>query len=195
MSEILFIRHAETNMAGTFCGHSDPELNECGHVQVRELIDRLRVDDIDAVYTSDLRRAKTTARAIAESFAVDCHVRSALREIYFGEWEGHAWSEIEQHDGGYARRWVMEYPNLPARGGEDIRKFERRILDEVAFLSTQARGRTIAVVTHAGPLRSVLCELNGCSVEDAWEQTKSYCSIVRLSVVARPSRKFAEVGL
>jgi alpha-ribazole phosphatase len=195
MSEILFIRHAETDMVGTFCGHSDPELNERGYVQVGELIERLRADDIDAVYTSDLRRAQTTAKAIAKFFAVDCHVRSALREINFGEWEGHAWSQIEQHDEEYARRWIAEYPHLPARSGEDIHKFERRVLDEMEFLSAQARSRTIAVVTHAGPLRTVLCKLNGCSVENAWEQTKSYCSIVRFSVVPRPSEQFTEVGL
>jgi alpha-ribazole phosphatase len=195
MSEILFIRHAETDMAGTFCGHSDPELNDRGHVQVGELINRLSANDIDAVYSSDLRRAQTTARAIAESFAVDCYVRPALREINFGEWEGHTWREIEQQDEDYARRWVAEYPHLPARGGEDIRGFERRVLGEVGFLSKQIEGRTIAVVTHAGPLRTILCALNGYSTEDAWEQTKSYCSMVRFTVGSRPTVQFAEVGL
>ena len=88
MSELLFIRHAETDMAGTFCGHSDPELNARGRAQVGELIDRLRTEEIGVVYTSDLRRAHATGMAIAEAFAVDCHVRSALREINFGQWEG-----------------------------------------------------------------------------------------------------------
>src|ERR1700678_741680 len=105
MSEIIFIRHAETDMAGTFCGHSDPELNARGRVQLAELIDRLRVEDICAVYASDLRRAHTTGRAIADTFGVDCHVRSALREINFGQWEGATWEEIEQRDDAYARRW------------------------------------------------------------------------------------------
>ena len=195
MSEILFIRHAETNMAGTFCGHSDPDLNERGHIQAGELIDRLHGEDIDAVYSSDLRRAQTTARAIAKAFTVSCHVRPALREINFGEWEGRTWSEIEQRDEEYARRWAAEYPHLPARGGEDIREFERRVLDEVEFLSTLAKGRNIAVVTHAGPLRTVLCALNGCTAEDAWELTKSYCSTVRFAVATRPSMQFPEVDL
>lgn len=194
MSEILFIRHAETDMAGTFCGHSDPELNERGHVQVGELTTRLRADDIDAVYTSDLRRAQTTAEAIAKSFAVDCNVRPALREINFGEWEGHTWKEIEQQDQDYARRWVAEYPNLPARGGERFSEFELRVLNEVRFLSAQAGRCNIAVVTHAGVLRTVLCTLKGCSAEQAWEQTRSYCSIVRHTVAAWSSPQFTEVG-
>jgi alpha-ribazole phosphatase len=194
MSEILFIRHAETDMSGTFCGHSDPELNDRGHVQISELIDRLRAEDIDAVYSSDLRRAVVTAEAIAKFFAVSCHVRPALREINFGEWDGHSWAEIEQQDKEYARRWVAEYPNLPARGGEGFLEFELRALNEVRFLSAQAGRCNIAVVTHAGVLRTVSCNLNGYSAEQAWEQTKSYCSIVRHTVPALSSPQFTEVG-
>ncbi len=84
MSELLLIRHAETDMAGTFCGHSDPELNARGRVQLGELINRLRKEKIGVVYSSDLRRAHTTGMAIAEAFNVACHLRSTLREINFG---------------------------------------------------------------------------------------------------------------
>ena len=178
MSEILFIRHAETDMAGTFCGHSDPELNTCGHAQVAELINKLHAEDIAMVYASDLRRAHATGKAIAEAFDVDYHVRPRLREINFGQWEGLTWKEIEHRDGAYARRWMAEYPLLTAPDGEGFRDFERRVLDEVRLLSSTV-GHRIAVVTHAGVIRTVLCTLAGLRDEDAWEQTKSYCSIVR----------------
>jgi alpha-ribazole phosphatase len=182
MSELLLIRHAETDMAGTFCGHSDPELNACGRVQLSDLINRLRMEKIGVVYTSDLRRAHTTGMAIAKAFNVDCHGRSALREIDFGRWEGTTWEEIELRDVVYARRWIAEYPRLPAPDGEGIRHFERRVLGEVKFLSLEAEvaERRIAVVTHAGVLRTVLCALLGWSEDKAWEQTRSYCSVVRM---------------
>src|SRR5882757_7434908 len=131
MSDLLFIRHAETDMAGTFCGHSDPELNERGRIQLSKLINRLRMENIGVVYTSDLRRAHTTGTAIAEAFNVDCHVRPALREINFGQWEGITWEEIERRDDVYARRWIAEYPRLPAPNGETFQNFERRVLGEV----------------------------------------------------------------
>jgi broad specificity phosphatase PhoE len=180
MSELLFIRHAETDMAGTFCGRSDPELNARGRVQVAELIDRLRREEIGVVYTSDLRRAHATGLAIAEAFDADCHVRSALREINFGQWEGMTWQEIERRDPNYAHRWIAEYPRLPAPDGESFCDFERRVLAEVKFLSLEAETANccIAVVTHAGVLRTVLCALLGYSEDSAWEQTKSYCSVV-----------------
>ena len=181
MSELLFIRHAETDMAGTFCGHSDPELNARGRTQLGVLINRLRAEEIGIVYTSDLRRAHTTAETIAEAFGVDCHVRSGLREIDFGSWEGMTWKEIERRDPTYARRWVADYPRLPAPEGEDYHDFERRVLDEVKFLSCGAEASVcrVAVVTHAGVLQTVLRALHDCSEDDAWEQTRSYCSVVR----------------
>jgi alpha-ribazole phosphatase len=196
MSELLFIRHAETDMAGTFCGHSDPELNARGRAQVDELINTLRTEEIGMVYTSDLRRAHTTGMAIADAFAVDCHVRSALREIDFGQWEGATWKEIEQRYDAYARRWIAEYPRLPAPHGESFHEFQRRVLEEVKFLSleTKAAGRRVAVVTHAGVLRTVLCELHGYSEDTAWEQTRSYCSVVRHIGTASCSAQNAEAG-
>jgi broad specificity phosphatase PhoE len=196
MSELLFIRHPETAMAGTFCGHSDPELNARGRVQLGELIDRLLTEKIAVVYTSDLRRAHTTGMAIAEAFSVDCHVRAALREINFGRWEGITWEEIERRDDMYARRWITEHPRLPAPDGESFHDFERRVLDEVKFLSLEAKAADccIAVVTHAGVLRTVLCALHGCSEDKAWEQTRSYCSVVRHTSAASCSVQTAEAG-
>ena len=195
MSELLFIRHAETDMAGTFCGHCDPELNARGRDRLAELIDSLSKDEISAVYTSDLRRAHTTAMAIAKAFGVDCYLRSALREISFGQWEGATWEEIEQRNSTYARRWIAEYPRLPAPDGERVLDFERRVLDEVKFLSLKAEEADcrIAVVTHAGVLRTLLCVLHGCSADLAWEQTKSYCSVIRHASVASSSIRTAEV--
>jgi alpha-ribazole phosphatase len=182
MSDLLFIRHAETDMAGTFCGRCDPELNARGRAQLDDLINRLREEKIGVVYASDLRRAHTTGVAIAETFNVYCHERSALREIDFGQWEGLTWEEIERRDDVYARRWIAEYPRLPAPDGESFHDFERRVLDEVKFLSLKAEASElrIAVVTHAGVLRTVLCALLGWSEDTAWEQTSSYCSVVRI---------------
>jgi alpha-ribazole phosphatase len=194
MSELLFIRHAETDMAGAFCGHSDPELNTRGRAQLDELINRVRMEKIAVVYTSDLRRAHTTGMAIAEAFGVGCHIRPALREINFGQWEGITWKEIERRDDAYSRRWLAEYPRLPAPDGESFLEFERRVLDEVKFLSLEAAaadGR-IAVVTHAGVLRTVLRALHGCSGDNAWEQTRSYCSIVRHTSAASCSVQTVE---
>jgi alpha-ribazole phosphatase len=178
MSRALFIRHAETEMAGRFCGHSDPELNAQGRMQLTSLAQRLSSEPIDAVYSSDLRRASATALAIASVREIPQVVRPALREIDFGQWEGLSWKQIEQMDPEYAQKWVAGYPHVPAPSGESFQAFEARVLEEVSRLLDGKSG-PIAVVTHRGVLRVVLRHLCGCSDDEAWQQTQAYCCIVR----------------
>jgi len=178
MSRVLFIRHAETEMVGRFCGHSDPDLNAQGQAQLVGLAQALSTETIGGVYSSDLRRAQSTAQAIAAGRNVPLTLRPALREIYFGEWDGLSWGEIEQMDPDYARRWVDGYPHITAPAGETFHNFEARVLDEVNDLIGRA-AESIAVVTHAGVLRVVLRQLQGCSDEEAWQQTQPYCCVVR----------------
>jgi alpha-ribazole phosphatase len=178
MSRVLFIRHAETEMAGRFCGHSDPELNAQGRMQLAALTQLLSAEPIDAVYSSDLRRASSTAQAIAAVREIPQVLRPTLREINFGQWEGLSWEQIGQMDPEYAREWVARYPHLPAPSGESFQAFETRVLEEVHRLIDGGPG-PIVVVTHGGVLRVVLRHFFACSEEEAWQQTQGYCCIVR----------------
>jgi alpha-ribazole phosphatase len=178
MSRVLFIRHAETEMAGRFCGHSDPDLNAQGQAQLAGLAQMLATETIEGVYSSDLRRAQSTAQAIAAGRNIPLTLRPALREIHFGEWEGLSWPEIEHLDPEYARRWADGYPRITAPTGEIFQEFEARVLKEISRLIDRG-GESIAVVTHAGVLRVVLRHLQGCSEQEAWQQTQPYCCIVR----------------
>lgn len=175
MSSLLFIRHAETDMAGTFCGHSDPFVNPRGKQQIFDLIARLARETIDEIYSSDLRRAVITAESLAQAFSAPVTQNSSLREIYFGDWEGLAWNEIERLDPTYAKQWIEQFPSLPAPGGESLAHFEARVVDEIRRLLLLAEGRKIAVVTHRGVMRIALRELHGCTDQEAWEQTSSHC--------------------
>ena len=169
MSRVYFIRHGETAMAGRFCGQSDPELNDRGREQA---IGLRSLQGLECVYSSDLRRALSTAEAMGSPVVV----RPALREIHFGQWEGLSWEEIERADADYAGEWIARYPALPAPGGESFSEFEARVVEEIDWLLGQ-RG-PIAVVTHAGVLRVVLQHWHGCSDAEAWQRTQSYGCVV-----------------
>jgi alpha-ribazole phosphatase len=190
MSKIFFIRHAETNMAGTFCGHSNPGLNARGRMQLLELIHSLHAEDVSEIYASDLLRAKETGQGIAEFFAIECHLRPALREINFGQWEGLTWEDIEQRDSAHAQHWLAEYPNLPAPDGECFADFEKRVLDEMELLMPKIQSRNIAVVSHAGVLRTVLSRLYGYSEDECLRETDSYCSVIQLKTPMPSAMRF-----
>jgi alpha-ribazole phosphatase len=180
VTNLFLVRHAETDMAGRFCGHSDPGLNEQGQRQLADLINALSEYAIRGVYTSDLRRARQTAEVIARHFGVGIHVRPGLREIDFGQWEGLSWSEIEARDPVLARNWAEEFPNSTAPFGESFQQFESRVRRETAFLLEEAANSPIAVVTHAGFIRVVLTKWCRVSQHEAWDRTKDYGSVVAL---------------
>ncbi len=175
MTNLLFIRHAETDMAGTFCGHSDPPINERGQKQLSRLIAELHTELIEEIISSDLKRARMTANAIAMSFQVPISFTSKLREIHFGDWEGLSWSAIEHRDPAYARLWTEQYPKCTAPGGESFSKFRARILDEITALIKHGNHKSAAVVTHAGVMRVILSDLCGLDEQDAWNRTSQYC--------------------
>ncbi|HEY1648233.1 MAG TPA: histidine phosphatase family protein [Terracidiphilus sp.] len=179
MDTLLFIRHAETDLAGRFCGHSNPPVNERGVRQVEELLKTLKSESIDAVYASDLSRSLTTADAIGRAFGLSPIAIPGLREIGFGEWEGLTWPEIETRDRDYARRWSDAYPNLPAPGGESFEAFQSRVLIEVKRLIAMTSQRCATVITHAGVMRVVLHSLCGLDEQEAWERTNAYCGFFR----------------
>jgi alpha-ribazole phosphatase len=193
LKNLIFVRHAETNMAGTFCGHSDPELNAQGYAQLKEIVNDLRREDVRNVYSSDLRRAKITGDSIADAFAIECRAKPELREISFGEWEGLTWDQIERKNSSYAQRWLIKYPALAAPAGEPFCHFERRVLREIKHLTARTSEGCAVVVTHAGVLRVILQTLCGCTEASAWEQTRSYGSIIRYRPLDSASGQAIEV--
>lgn len=178
MTEVLFIRHPETDLAGTFCGHSDPPINAAGQAQLATLVHALASETFEAVYTSDLQRASALADALAKTHRVPCVITSALREIHFGEWESLTWSQIEQRNPAAAAAWVSNYPDQSAPNGEPFKVFQARVLNELDSIFTGPKER-IAIVTHAGVIRTMLTTRCNLDETTAWSLTKPYCSVVR----------------
>jgi broad specificity phosphatase PhoE len=148
-----------------------------GEAQLADLIVRLSGKRLERVYSSDLKRAQSTAQAIADAQGIAVEPRAALREIYFGQWEGLLWEEIERRDPQYAQAWMTSFPHLPAPSGETFAAFEARVVHEVTGILDSVDG-PIAVVTHGGVLRVVLQHFCGRSASEAWQETQSYCCVV-----------------
>jgi broad specificity phosphatase PhoE len=183
VSAIILIRHGETDLAGKFCGHSDPGLNAVGEQLLSSLAEKIEPLGITHIFSSDLRRASQTAAALAERLRVRVQCRPGLREVDFGVWEGLNWEEVELQYPREARLWLREFPVRPAPGGEAYGHFVARVEAEFTALFDLYKGATPAVVTHRGVMRYVLTRFFGFSQDDATKQTANYGSIV----VATPS--------
>src|SRR2546423_12995042 len=100
MTKLLLIRHGATvlTLEDRFAGSTDVALSDDGRVQAERLGKRLASEAIAAVYCSDMHRAIDTAAAVARPHGLTPTVRSALREIDHGQWEGMVHKVVEEQD-------------------------------------------------------------------------------------------------
>ena len=90
MTTLLLVRHGETdwNAEGRLQGHTDRPLTDYGRRQAQQLAEELEREEIDAIYSSDLARARETAQIVGERLALPVELDPELREKDWGTWEG-----------------------------------------------------------------------------------------------------------
>ncbi len=175
-SKLLLVRHARTELAGRFCGHSDPPLDEEGQKQLPHLNQQLSTKEFTRVFSSDLLRTRQTAESIAAPRGMEVQFRSNLREIAFGSWEGLTWDELMAREPETAQHWLDHYPNEKAPGGESFELFRSRIRQEITAIADDARGAVAVVVTHAGVIRTFLQDLQLRNEGEGFADL-GYCSV------------------
>jgi len=153
-TRILAIRHGRTawNADSRIQGHTDIELDALGEWQARQVAQALGDEPLQAVYSSDLQRARQTAAPLAARQGLELRIDAGLRERGFGEFEGLSFAQIEQRWPEQATAWRKRDPDFGACGGEVLRDFRDRVVATVRRLAQAHRGQSIALVTHGGVL-------------------------------------------
>ena len=171
MSRLLLVRHGETelNSAERYWGRTDVKLSAAGLRQAERLRDLLAAEPIDAVYSSQLSRARVTAEIIASGRGLEIITCPELREVYFGKLEGLTFAEVSQLYPAVTKLWIERNPRLRYPEGESVREFNRRVSRFVSRLEKHVPEETILVVAHSGSLRVLMCHLLGVEVEH-WRQ-------------------------
>jgi len=182
LSRLLLVRHgiSEFNSTRRFAGYSDVEMNAAGYEQVEKLRDRLAGEKIDAVYSSDLKRAVATAEVICSGRQVDIITCPELREMNYGDAEGLTFQEINSRYPEMAKLIINFNLRLEFPGGESFEGFIERTIKFLDRLNAHAPSATILVAGHSGPLRVLVCFLLGID-QDHWWQIR--CDNASLSIV------------
>ena len=158
MERLLFLfRHGETdwNRAGRLQGHTDTPLNTTGLAQAEALTKRLRPFRLDAVVSSDLARAWTTAQIVAEGLGIPVIAEPGLREANIGDAEGLYWPEVKSRFGEeLTERWFTD-DNAAFPGGESGLETRLRGLAALRRLALQPY-RRIGVSTHGAMVRQLM---------------------------------------
>lgn len=168
LTRILAIRHGETawNVDARIQGHLDIALNPTGQQQALQLARALAEGDRpDAVYSSDLSRARETAEAIREACGLSLQLDQGLRERCFGQFQGHTVEEVRARSPELAERWRQRDPDFVPPQGESLVAFSARCVETVLRLAAQHPGQTVAVVAHGGVLDCLYRAATGLSLQ------------------------------
>lgn len=152
-TRIFAIRHGETawNVDTRIQGHLDIPLNDTGRWQAARVAQAVASNDtIHAIYSSDLRRAHDTARAIAGATGAPLEIHPGLRERGFGRFEGKTYAEIEQLWPEDSEHWRRRTPDWRPEGGESLLQVRERIRQTLSELATRHAGELIVLVAHGG---------------------------------------------
>lgn len=167
---LILVRHGETecNKQDIWHGWDDCALTERGQSQARAVAARLVDEPIDVVYSSPSRRAFETATAIAEQHGLTPIVEEGLRERNAGDLEGMAIPDVlAAHPTIWEDRnadlWGWSPP-----GGETFAQVLARVHESVERLRERHEGQTVAIATHMGPVRVLICELAGIPIAETY---------------------------
>jgi 2,3-bisphosphoglycerate-dependent phosphoglycerate mutase len=183
---LLLVRHGRTlaNRKGLFLGATDVPLDAFGRLQARLVADRIaREWPADAIVTSPLQRARTTAAAVAARLAIEPRVVDDLREMDFGRFEGHSFAEIARLDPAFVDRLAdIADDDLAWPGGEQRRAFYERIWVAFGSIVADYGGQRVVVVAHGGVIGAFMAMLRGQRPSDPRVYGLKNCSVTHVVV-------------
>lgn len=160
---LILIRHGETklNALGVFQGQLDEPLNDVGRGQAQAAAASMADLRPDAIYASDLRRAKQTADEVAKLTGQEVHTDERLREIHCGSWHGRSIDEVSQ-----------EFPQLVEfrRSGQDFRRSATgetaaevadRVCEALLDIIRGNKNQTVMIASHGLAIRVGIARLLG----------------------------------
>lgn len=157
MIHLYLIRHGRQN--STLC-NVDVELSEEGRIQAKLLRERLKNYEIDALYSSNLIRAKQTAEIINETLRLPHMMREELREISFGLMEGKSDEYNDEHFRDFKEEQKKLIEDIPYPGGENGTSVYERAMPVIQEI-VQSGHKNVVIVTHGGTIRVLLAALFG----------------------------------
>lgn len=169
MTEIFLIRHtqAEGNLYRMMQGHWDGDVTAHGWEQIAALAERFKDIPVDAVYSSDLYRARMTAGAVTKYHGeLELQQVPALREIDVGPWEtaffGNVFHEFPQQADDFVNhpgRWHID-------GAETYAAVQERAYAALEDIARRHDGQRVVVVSHGVTIRCIMSRVLGVPLED-----------------------------
>lgn len=158
-TRFVLLRHGQTAMSAArqYSGWSNPELTSVGLEQARRAAAFIgRRGGIDAIVASPLQRCQQTAHEVSEQLGgMPVRTIDGLIEMDFGQWDGLSFSQAHEADPELHSAWLDDSRTAPP-GGESLQQVHRRVKKVREELERKYAGKTIVVVSHVTPIKSIL---------------------------------------
>lgn len=171
MTVLWLARHGQTdwNASGRWQGQSEVPLNAQGRAQAAALAARLNGTPFEAVYSSDLQRARVTAEIIAQRLGLPLRCDGRLREINHGQWEGLLGSEIPARFPVEWQARERDPLHTPSPGGESPVQVAARVWAAADDIARAHPAGPVLIISHGFALATLLCRARGLPLEIAPE--------------------------
>jgi len=155
-ASLILVRHGESVLgrARRYAGHRDTPLSPQGRRAVTRLRTSFRRLRPDLIFSSDLRRCRQTAEILSPD--AEIRISARLRELDFGAWDGRTADSCRRRDPRRFDQWMRDPWSVRPPRGESLSRLWRRVRTFVASLARRHPHRTLALITHGGPIRALL---------------------------------------
>ena len=185
MIRLYITRHGQTewNTQKRFQGHKDSELTSLGEMQALWLSERLKVFEIQKVYSSPIKRASRTAGILVGDRGIDIERVDGLKEMNFGVWEGMNEERLKrEYPVQFHDFWNNPHKYVPVEG-ETYDQVKARVVYELENIIKRHYGKdnSILIVVHGVVLKLLLSHIEGTRLEQLWDPP--YIHPTSLSIV------------
>lgn len=165
-------------------GQLDVPLSDEGREQSRRLADWFVASEpaCDRIFASDLARCAHLGELLAARTGLPLETTESLREQSMGRWQGSDWQAITEWDGTRVTAYWDDYVDTRPPDGESFRDLAERARAWWEGIALPCKGKRIAVVSHAGFIRVLLCQLFGVPLADALRLSPATASHTSLLV-------------
>ena len=181
---LILVRHGQTewNAGGRYQGQSNVALSKLGHRQAECLAKHFPVESLEAIYSSDLDRARETAECVAAGFGLPIRLEPSFRELSFGDWEGLTYQEISTKWPEEAKKLFTAPDALRIPNGETFQELQKRALAKINLLCREHIDKTVAVFAHGAINKTILAGLMHIPLHYLWSirQDNTAVNILRL---------------
>jgi probable phosphoglycerate mutase len=186
VTTLVLVRHGVTahTTAKRFSGglaSANPPLSEEGHAQVRATATWLApLAEVEALVASPVRRTQESAAEVADVLGLEVTLEPGFAEMEFGVWDGLTFAEVAERDRAGLDAWLGDLDRAP-EGGESFRAVQERVLAGLERVLAEHAGRTVAVVSHVTPIKTLVAHALGAPLSAVMRMELSPASVTVVS--------------